>query len=126
MKVIEPGHVYEIVNVDGDGVQTITFVRRRGNDAEVLTDGRHEGILSQELIRVLINRTLYLNDEDPCQEDVEIVHKLRDCLRLYESRASRRTIEKLTMPEMADACPICHHLLCAHRHPDRIEHERTR
>ena len=67
--------------------------------------------------------TLYLNDEDPCAEDIEIVHKLRDCLRLYESRAARRTIEKLTMPEKADACPLCHHLLCAHRHSERLEHE---
>lgn len=125
MRVIEAGHVYEMFNVDGDGIQTVRFVRRRGEDARLL-DARHAGVLGQELLRVLVDRTLYLNDEDPCNEDVEIVQKLRDCLRLYESRAARRTIEKLSMPEKADACPVCHHLLCVHRERGRLEHEAAR
>jgi hypothetical protein len=128
MKVIEPGHVYELAEVDGIGSQTVRFVRRRDDNARLLSadEGLHPGILGQELLRVLINRTLYLNDEDPCQEDIEIVARLRECLRLYESRAARRTIEKMPMPERADACPICHHLLCDHRQPGRLRHEAPR
>lgn len=125
MRVIEPGHVYAMANVDGDGEQRIQFVRRRGERAELLRTFT-AGVLSQELLRVLIDRVRYLNDEDPCDEDVQILHKLRDCLRLFESRAARRTIEKMPMPELADACPICHHLLCDHRHDDRLEHEARR
>lgn len=122
MRVVEPGHIYEVANADGDDEQRIVFVRRRDSDAERLPDDQgHEGILSQELLRVLINRTLYLNDEDPCTEDVEIVHKLRDCLKAYESRAARRSIEKLSMPERTDGCDICHHLLCFHD-SGKIEH----
>jgi len=83
----------------------------------------HEGILGQELLRVLIDRTLYLNAEVPCPENIAIIDRLRECLRLYESRASRRTIEKMPMPEKMDVCPVCHHILCSHRTPTRLRHE---
>lgn len=115
MIAIDAGHLYEVSNADGDGTQRIQFVVRRDLAGEPLPpERRREGILSQELLRVLIDRTLYLNSEDPCDEDVQIVHKLRDCLRLYESRAARRTIEKLSMPEHADTCDECGHILCGH------------
>lgn len=123
MRVREAGHRYEIQNVDGQGRQEIVFVRRRDNAGRPLAKPEgHEGILSQELLRVLIDRTLYLDAEVPCAENVEVVSKLRECLRLYESRAARRTIEKMPMPERSDACLICHHLLCDHRHPERLVH----
>lgn len=116
MLVVEEGHVYEVHNVDGDGTQRIEFVRRRDGEARLLSlEHRSEGILSQELIRVLINRTLYLNAEAPCNENVVILDALRTALRAYESRAARRTIEKQPMPERSPVCPICHHMLCDHR-----------
>ena len=47
MKVIEPGHVYEVENVDGKGTQRIQFVHRRDSTAELLPDKeRKEGIQS--------------------------------------------------------------------------------
>src|SRR5918993_3647865 len=117
MKVIEAGHVYEVENVDGIGKQRIEFVRRRNDAAQLLSDeggDRREGILTQELIRVAIDRTLYLNNEAPCIENVEIVTALRRVLSLYESRAARRTIENYPMPELIGVCPICQHILCKH------------
>lgn len=127
MKVVNPGHLYLVENVDGPGDQQIRFVRRRGRDGKLLAErDSSPGILCQELLRVLIDRVCYLNDEDPCSEDVAIIQGLRNALRLFEARAARRTIEKLSMPELADACPECHHLLCAHRHPSRLEHEGRR
>lgn len=113
MIVIEAGHIYDVENVDGDGTQRLYFVRRRGRDAELLPlEKRQEGILSQELLRVLIDRTMYLHNEQPWQENVKIIHHLRDSLRLYESRAARRNIEKLSMPELRKTCPRCDHMLC--------------
>lgn len=130
MRVIEPGHVYDLHSVDRETSliqNTIRFVRRRDDDGKLLPEAqRNSGILSQELLRVLIDRTLYLNAEDPCSEDIEIVGKLRDCLRLFESRAARKTIEKMPMPERAHACPICHHLLCSHETDVRLQHESSR
>ena len=116
MIVVEEGHVYDVQNVDGNGTQRIEFVRRRGDEATLLPEKeRHEGILTQELLRVCIDRTLYLNAEAPCPENVTIVNNLRECLALYESRAARRTIEKHPMIERMDVCEICQHALCSHR-----------
>lgn len=116
MRVVEPGHVYEVQNVDGDGVQRIEFVRRRDDEAVVLAQAeRRQGILTQELLRVAIDRTLYLNAEGPCAENVEIIDCLRRALSLYESRAARRTVEKHAMIERADVCEVCQHMLCTHR-----------
>lgn len=115
MKVIEPGHVYDVENVDGPGKQRIEFVRRRDDAARLLPPKeRTEGILSQELLRVLIDRTLYLNQEAPCTENVEIVDALRLALTRYESRAARRSIEGLPMLEREPTCGVCGHVLCLH------------
>lgn len=115
MNVRDAGHIYEVENSDGPGFQEIRFVRRRDGVGELLDHAQREpGILSQELLRVLIDRTLYLFAEAPCDEDTVIVEKLRDCLRLYESRAARRHIEKLSKPEKAPVCPTCGHMLCGH------------
>lgn len=115
MKVVDPGHVYEVENADGSGTQRIEFVRRRDANAHLLPESeRKEGILTQELLRVAIDRTLYLNAEAPCVENIEIVDALRRALSLYESRAARRTIEKKSMIETERVCPVCHHILCDH------------
>lgn len=116
MREKERGHVYEVENVDGGGTQEIVFVRRRDAVGEPLPlHQRRAGILSQELLRVLVARTLYLYAEAPCDEDTEIITLLRRCLALYESRASRRTIERLSKPENAAPCSTCGHILCGHR-----------
>jgi hypothetical protein len=117
MLVIAPGHVYTLENVDGTGRQRISFVRRRDAVGELLPpELRIEGILGQELLRVLIDRTLYLYAEAPCDEDTRIIEKLRECLVLYEARAARRSIEKLSKPEVAPTCEKCGHMLCMHPH----------
>jgi hypothetical protein len=115
MRVIEPGHIYALHSVDGADEQTVRFVKRRDELGELL-DGtrRTPGILTQELLRVAIDRTLYLYAEAPCDEDTAILEHLRAALTLYESRAARRTIEKLAKPESADTCGICGHIICGH------------
>lgn len=118
MRVIDNGHIYELDEVDHDGtdlrdVQQIRFVRRRDGRGELLPESQREpGILTQEILRVAIDRTLYLYAEDPCDEDTEIVKHLRAALVLYESRAARRNIEKVSKPEEKEVCPKCHHMLC--------------
>lgn len=113
MRIIDSGHLYEVENTAGKGTQQIQFVKRRGWDAELLPKKEQiEGTQSQELLRVLIDRTLYLHAEQPWSENVKIVHHLRDALRLYESRAARRHIEKLSMPERHSPCKSCGHLMC--------------
>lgn len=115
MKVILAGHVYDVENL-GDGTQRIQFVQRRDGAARLLPEDQHvDGVLSQELLRVLIDRTLYLNAEAPCVESIEIVGHLRAALTLFETRAARRVIEKMPMVEREGTCPECGHLLCDHQ-----------
>lgn len=123
MRVIEPGHVYEVEHVDANDDDrrlnrhstVIRFVRRRDDHGELLPEHDREcGILTQELLRVAIDRTLYLYAEAPCEEDTEILLALRRALVLYESRAARRNIEKLAQPEEQPVCPVCHHIFCTH------------
>lgn len=116
MKVIEPGHIYALQNVDGDGEQIVRFVRRRDDEAMLLPEQmRTQGVLFQEVVRVLIDRINYLNAEAPCVENVEIMESLRRVIQLGEIRAARRTIEKAPMIERTDVCEICQHVLCHHR-----------
>lgn len=122
MRIVEPGHVYAMQNVDEivdlPNEQVVRFVRRRGPTGELLPSAEREpGVLTQELLRVAIDRTLYLYAEAPCDEDTEIVEHLRAALSLYESRAARRQIERLSKPELAEPCPNCGHILCGHREP---------
>lgn len=117
MKVLDDGHIYELENVDGSinggPTQQLHFVRRRDWRGELLPESvRQPGILTQELLRVAIDRTLYLHAEAPCDEDTRIVEHLRAAFSLFESRASRRAIEKLSKPELATACTTCGHIAC--------------
>lgn len=116
MRVIDPGHIYALQNVGGDDEQIVRFVRRRDELGEKLDGSRRTpGALTQELLRVAIDRTLYLYAEAPCDEDTRIIEHLRVALTLFESRASRRVLERLAKPEQASACGICGHILCGHR-----------
>lgn len=113
MKVIQPGHVYELSNSDGDGKQTLEFVRRRDNDAILLPEqDRREGVQSQEVLRVLIDRTIHLGAEQAWHENIEILNHLRAALKLYEARAAHSSINKLGMSERAQPCIHCGHILC--------------
>lgn len=108
MRIISPGHKYTLSNMDGDGEQVLTFVRR------IPTRDAHRGVLLQEVIRVLIDRVFFLYQQVPCEEDTQIINKLRECMVLLETRASRRSIEKITYPELEDVCDDCGHMLCFH------------
>ena len=116
MKVLDPGHVYALENVGTEGQQTIQFVRRRDEKGELLPDNlQTPGCLTQELLRVAIDRTLYLYEEAPCDEDTDIISYLRAALMAYESRSARRKIERLAKPEEAKVCDMCGHIICEHQ-----------
>lgn len=89
MKVLEYGHTYEVANKEL-GNQIIKFFKN-------LPEGdpsNHDGILSQELLRILTNRYLELYAQKPCKETHKIIKYLRKCLILSETRAFRLTLGK--------------------------------
>jgi hypothetical protein len=102
MKVIEPGHIYELNQLDGDGKPLVLkFVRR---DKEPY----HEGTQIQEVVRVQIDMLESLIDRvnhcDDCLRwegnDTIIKHfsecqrRLRLVLLKFEERALERKVDK--------------------------------
>ena len=96
MKVIEAGHVYAVDTVDSRGLlnpQTIRFLRR--SSSLIQHPYEAEGTNTQELLRVAIDRTKYLDKIQPCSENEDILFCLRHALLLYEARAYRRKVNKV-------------------------------
>lgn len=90
MKVLVPGHVYELTQLGG-GTQRLTFVRRSGGAIQYETEW--PGVQTQEVLRALIDRTKYLDGVLPCQETKDALWHLRMALYAYEVRAWRRKQE---------------------------------
>lgn len=94
MNVIEPGHVYELPNLEHPGTQLLTFIKR-SSAAINYANTEHPGTNVQSVIRALIDRSQFLNDIIPCDETQNAVYHLRMALFEYEARAWRRKQEKL-------------------------------
>jgi hypothetical protein len=93
MKVLDPGHLYEVPNLEAEGTQQIRFIKR--NSDMVQRDEEYAGTNTQEVIRVLIDRTKYLNTVGYCEETANAVSWLQMALYEYEARAWRRKQQKL-------------------------------
>lgn len=93
MKIIEPGHIYNLDHLCSSGSERLTFIKRSGGAIQY--EEEHPGTNTQEVIRALIERTEYLDDVLECIESKDVAWHLRMTLYLYEVRAFRRKVEKL-------------------------------
>lgn len=96
MKVLTPGHKYELSHLDGDNTQTLRFVNRgNGNDCE--------GTTNQEVIRALIDRVIFLDSQVHWSLNKDIISHLRSALVLHEARALiRKTKKGKLLPELIE------------------------
>lgn len=106
MKVIEPGHIYELHVLDGspDATQKLVFVNRE-NGSE------HPGTQTQEVLRAMIDMTECLVDRtnhcDECKRwegndriikaMSEAQRQMRLAILYHEQRAMERRVEKKSM-----------------------------
>jgi len=97
MKIIEPGHIYELnwldrnlnpsYDAENPTANRIIFVNReKGTE--------HPGTQTQEVIRALINRTQHCDNCLRWKGNDLIVYHLRMALILHEARALERKTEK--------------------------------
>lgn len=92
MKTIEDGHVYEMLSRTANGRsfdpigEHITFLNREPGH-------EHSGTTTQEVLRVLIDRTQYCDHCLPWSGNKLVVHHLRMALALHEARALIRKVE---------------------------------
>lgn len=88
MRVLKPGHTYELDHLDGSGKSRLQFVQRSPKHEP------KEGVTNQEVLRALIDRVKFLNEELPWNGNEKILRHLRMALILHEARALERKVEK--------------------------------
>ncbi|HVX56446.1 MAG TPA: hypothetical protein VHA37_01830 [Candidatus Saccharimonadales bacterium] len=121
MKVIDPGHIYELDILDGylvRGGGHLRFIR--WPDYPHNQQSPHPGTTSQEVIRALIDRVQYLDQKQPSRHNVTVVDSLRIALLALEMQAceqrgrhGKRLISVPEEIELAPTCKVCGHIQCA-------------
>lgn len=117
MEVIDPGHEYIVENVGDANKQRVLFVKNRGEKYPGNHGDPHGGTICQELLRVLIDRTAYLNGQGSCAETEYALANLRSALAWFEFRAARCRGDHIELDhadqlEAEPACPTCGHCHC--------------
>jgi hypothetical protein len=122
MRVIDPGHIYWVPNLESParpmwmqrfacwlapklvwlfGGQVVVFIKRSSDMIE--HDREFPGSNTQEMIRVAIDRTKYLNGVGYCVESEDAIYYGRMMLWSYEARAWRRKQQRLNRKAPAEA-----------------------
>lgn len=117
MKVIDPGHKFQLDSLDGNFYQELRFVKREGEKFPGNV-GSYSGTTMQEVIRALISRMLYVDNQHPCDENKNVIAYLNWSLGKLEERAARlhgRTLsteDRLNIVSGEGKCKRCGHLGC--------------
>lgn len=90
MKVITPGHLYELYNLESDTTQQLQFIEKT-----LAADGETFSVISpgttnEEVLKVLIDRMNYLQTKAPCRENAIVITKLEESLMWLEKRTAGR------------------------------------
>lgn len=93
MKTIIEGHLYELgnfVNENGPG-QQLQFIHKQELDDDrgglmKVTDGT----TNEEVIEMMIDRSVSLNNKFPCEENVNAIASLKSALMWFRKRTADR------------------------------------
>jgi hypothetical protein len=123
MKVLDPGHKYLIEALDGGKDQVIEFVKRQGPNYPGNTDS-HGGPITQDFLRAIIDRCVYMNNQGHCIETDIIISSLRTALMAFEVRAARCRGVSIELPSLQaidnePTCPVCGHIQCDQKRHDQ-------
>lgn len=117
MKVLDPGHLFQLDSLDGDFYQELRFVKREG-DKFPGNVGHYSGTTMQEVIRALISRMRYLENQIPHEKNLEVLDYLEWALVRLEERAAERHGREFTLADKQRVisgegkCLICGHIGC--------------
>lgn len=117
MKVLIPGHQFALSQLDGDGYELLTFVSRMGfkYPGNMIS---HSGTTTQEVIRALIYRLEYVDNQEPHIENMRAINFLRQTIIELESRAKKVRGEVLEITNLSldveniPTCSVCLHIQC--------------
>ena len=121
MKILDHGHLFEVDCYDGVHIQsplTITYMKRMGPGYPGNTSA-YPGTNCQEVIRSIIRRVQYLDEQIHHRNNAEIIFHQRSSLYLFEERAAERhgrRLPELLRPsspiEYLETCKKCGHITC--------------
>lgn len=117
MKVIDPGHFYELDSFDGGKQLVLRFMKRIGDGYPHNVGPPYPGTNCQEVIRALIDRVKYLHMQIPHPQNGVILDGLRAALTAFEVRAAERHGREFAPTvtiEHEPSCQQCGHIGCAH------------
>jgi hypothetical protein len=122
MRVLDPGHQYELSVISShleperaarDGTlipETLTFVKRVGDHYPGNKQPQYSGTTTQEVIRALIDRTKYVDNQIPSNHNVVVIDGLRSALYSLELRAAAERGDRPYFD--LETCATCGHVLC--------------
>lgn len=120
MKVLDPGHLFALQALDGKWPTLLRCVKRN-QPPEKYPGNRdaYPGTNCQEVIRALISRLKYLDQQQPARQNDDAIFHLEMVLLALEDRAHQKhgseVIADLSIDEVlaATPCPTCGHVLCS-------------
>ena len=120
MRVLDPGHRFELAHLDGSGVSILQFVKRIGEKFPGNAPPGHEGTTTQEVLRALIDRIKYVDRQIPHPSNEQAYRHLVEALRWLEMRAAERRSDEaawqrifvMVKPELEPTCITCGHIEC--------------
>ena len=117
--IIDSGHKYELLTLDGEETQTLTFVKRFNKNDPSRYPGNfnaYPGTTVHSVVRCLLERMRYLQNQIFSVENCGVILALRIILWLMEFRAARRHgnvyLHGLSFSEKQPLCRICGHTQC--------------
>lgn len=118
MKEVDPGHVYQLRLLDDDypdSYEELVFVKREGPGYPGNV-GSHRGTTTQEVLRALIARTAYVDDQVRSVHNDFVTAHLRAAIWHLEARAAARHGREfdclLEGIEVLSTCDKCNHIGC--------------
>jgi hypothetical protein len=122
MKIIDPGHRYELLCIDGKEKNYLQFVKRFDPKDPAKYPGNADarpGTTLQDVIQCCLNRFRYLQNQIPCIENEVCISNMQQCLLMLEQRAAKRhglefDVSRLEVLEFAPLCKTCGHTVCEH------------
>jgi hypothetical protein len=88
VKVITPGHEYELESMEGGEPQRLKSINKKVEGNALVTV--HDGTTNEEAILMLLNRIHHLNKSEFCTQNETAINSLRNALRSLDERTRLR------------------------------------